>query len=253
MHPHCSAYEAVYGHFDFTKTPLAPPGTKVVIYEKSSKRASWDYHGQVGFYIGLPQEHYRCMRCYVPMTKQERIADTIQFFPKKIEFPTVILNDHLMHALDKIVSILQAKDFRTTNKHLHIDNNTLQALDFITKILQKMSPTQHDTSSLPPSQVQGTAQILIPKLPVMPAFHISKRTNPLDETPPTNHDPVALPRVPKAPTVNPTNTPRETLIKTLQAICQRHLHDRTSQRNKNIMLKKLLHIYDEATGKSLTL
>ena len=29
LHPHCSAYEVMNGPFDFTKTSLAPPGTKV--------------------------------------------------------------------------------------------------------------------------------------------------------------------------------------------------------------------------------
>ena len=78
LHPHCSAYEAMNGTFNFTKTPLAPPGTKVVIHDKSSKRASWAYHGQVGFYIGHAPKHYRCMRCYIPSTKQEQISNTIQ-------------------------------------------------------------------------------------------------------------------------------------------------------------------------------
>ena len=62
-HPHLSAYALLYGTFDFNRTPLAPPGTKVIIHDKSTKRVSWAYHGQIGFYIGPAFEHYRCMTC----------------------------------------------------------------------------------------------------------------------------------------------------------------------------------------------
>ena len=140
LHPHCSAYEAMTGTFNFTKTPLAPPGTKVVIHDKSSKRASWAYHGQVGFYIGHAPKHYRCMRCYIPSTKQEQISNTIQFFPTKIAFPTLTLNDHLMHSLEKIITILQAKNFPKVQKQFHVEASVIQALDFITSLLQKNVP-----------------------------------------------------------------------------------------------------------------
>jgi hypothetical protein len=39
--PAISAYEAINGTFDNNKTPLAPPGCKVIIHEKPSQRGSW--------------------------------------------------------------------------------------------------------------------------------------------------------------------------------------------------------------------
>jgi hypothetical protein len=37
-HPQISAYAILEGMFDFNKTPLAPPGTKIVTHEKPAQR-----------------------------------------------------------------------------------------------------------------------------------------------------------------------------------------------------------------------
>ncbi len=46
-----STYEALYGVFDFNKTPLAPIGTKALIYEGPDTRALWVPHGIDGYYV----------------------------------------------------------------------------------------------------------------------------------------------------------------------------------------------------------
>ena len=40
VNPRISAYAYVFGPFDFNKTPLAPPGTKVVVHAKPTDRAT---------------------------------------------------------------------------------------------------------------------------------------------------------------------------------------------------------------------
>ena len=40
-----SACAQIFGQFDFNRTPLAPPGTKVLIHEPAETRHSWDNHG----------------------------------------------------------------------------------------------------------------------------------------------------------------------------------------------------------------
>ena len=57
-----SAYMALNGPYDFTKTPMAPPGTKVLVHEKSVQRGTWYPHGKEGWYLGNSLEHYRCYR-----------------------------------------------------------------------------------------------------------------------------------------------------------------------------------------------
>jgi hypothetical protein len=57
--PKISAYNMLEGTFDYNKTPLAPPGTKVIIHEKPQQRKTWDPHGTEGWYLGPAMEHYR--------------------------------------------------------------------------------------------------------------------------------------------------------------------------------------------------
>ena len=76
-----SAWAAVHGQFDFNKTPIAPLGIKVVAHVPADRRAKWDHHGEVGFYIGRAPEHYRCYQVWIPKTKAVRISDCLAWFP----------------------------------------------------------------------------------------------------------------------------------------------------------------------------
>ena len=82
-----SAYAQLFGQFDFNKTPIAPPGTRVLAHEKPAQRASWAPHGIEGWYIGPAMEHYRCWTIYIPKTNAVGITDTVTFFPTKVNCP----------------------------------------------------------------------------------------------------------------------------------------------------------------------
>ena len=43
--PHLSSYTHIFGEFYFNRTPLAPPGTRIVIHNRPNDRASWAPHG----------------------------------------------------------------------------------------------------------------------------------------------------------------------------------------------------------------
>jgi hypothetical protein len=81
LNPKLSAEAHLNGAFDFNKTPLAPPGTRVLIHETVLNRRSWADHGVDGWYLGSADEHYRCYRVYVTKTAAERIACTLEFSP----------------------------------------------------------------------------------------------------------------------------------------------------------------------------
>ena len=53
------------GSFDYNKTPLAPPGTKVFLHKTPEQRGPWAPHGVDVWYIGAALEHYRCHRIFV--------------------------------------------------------------------------------------------------------------------------------------------------------------------------------------------
>ena len=57
-----SAWEALFGNFNFDATPLGPAGCQVLTHNKPAIRKSWDFRTQDGFYIGPALNHYCCYR-----------------------------------------------------------------------------------------------------------------------------------------------------------------------------------------------
>ena len=108
IHPHLSAYSGLFGNFDFLRTPLAPPGTKIVFHNKPSQRASWAFHGQEGWYIGPAMDHYRNITAYFPKERSEKVTDTVTFLPHDVPIPTVSMGDYLLQAVDDINFILKS-------------------------------------------------------------------------------------------------------------------------------------------------
>ena len=89
-------------------TPLAPPGIKVEIHQKSNHRPSFGYHSTTGFYIGPALQHYRCYKVYVPTTASERIADTLEFFPARFRMPASSSLDKATQAAQDLIDILKS-------------------------------------------------------------------------------------------------------------------------------------------------
>eukprot|EP00957_Ditylum_brightwellii_P064077 4860965-Ditylum_brightwellii.AAC.1 len=71
------------GAFDYNCVHLAPPGTKVLIHEKLKVRQTWDFCSMEGWCIGPAPYHYWCYKVHVSKTWHNRIANTMEFFPKK--------------------------------------------------------------------------------------------------------------------------------------------------------------------------
>jgi hypothetical protein len=87
--PTKSANKEVNGKFDYNKTPLAPLGTKGLVYEDPMVRASWAPHGTNAYYVGLALKHYRCLCFYMPGTQRYRVADTWRLYPTHCATPTI--------------------------------------------------------------------------------------------------------------------------------------------------------------------
>ena len=104
---HLSAWAYLFGNFNFNKTPLAPPGIKVMIHTKIEGRQSWGPRSEPGFYTGPALTHYRCIKALKNDTKREIITDTVKYIPHKIPVPATSLNDYLDQAVSDILDILQ--------------------------------------------------------------------------------------------------------------------------------------------------
>ena len=136
QNPQISAYTHIWGNYNFNKTPLAPPGTKAVIFEDPDIRASWGPYGKTAWYIGPALEHYRNFTFYINETGGIRTSASAQFFPHQLAMPKITSTDALTIAANDLVEIL--KDSKT-NLNLYLQPEYYSALKQITKIFNTAS------------------------------------------------------------------------------------------------------------------
>ena len=96
INPKLSAYSQVHGPFDFEKTPLAPPGIKVLAHEQAEGRESFAVHSVRGFYLGPCLNHYRCYKIY-----------SVDWFPHNIKMPTATSTDILLATAKDLTAALK--------------------------------------------------------------------------------------------------------------------------------------------------
>ena len=101
--PLISAYSKIYGEFDLNKTPMEPPGTKIIIHKNPQQRKLWANHGVYGWYLVPAMQNYRCWRTYVIHTREERITDTVEFLPQHIQIPRQSPNKRATVEAQKLV------------------------------------------------------------------------------------------------------------------------------------------------------
>lgn len=158
--PQLSSYAYLNGNFDFNKTPLAPPGTKIAIHNRPNSRPSWGFHAEEGYYIGPALQHYRCVKCYIPKTRSIRISDSVQFFPTSIPIPFVTLEDHLRNAASDIITLLKNPP-KSTFPTLQLSDETKVAIEQIAKLLQRATskPINTNVSTSPITKVSWKTPI----------------------------------------------------------------------------------------------
>ena len=148
VNPKMSAYTAIWGEFDYNKTPIVPPGTKVLAHTKPSNRTSWGVNGEEGWTIGPSPDHYRCINCYFPKTRSQRHVDTVTSFPVTVPFPKLSIEDFLKQAAQDIVTILKDPP-STTTLSLKVGDEMNNALVHLAEILNrtKSLPAPHNITS----------------------------------------------------------------------------------------------------------
>ena len=192
-----SAYAYLFGHFDFNATPLAPPGTRILLHLKPAKRTSWGFHGEEGWYIGPSLEHYRCVKCFMPTTGTVRDADTVEFFPHKIPIPVLTTDSCLRQAATDIVELLRKR--KSPYPSLQYGDEVKNALAQIALLLNRAPAQPNQIAAQEPAKVNQPAhpprvqQPTHPPRVQQPAY------------PPRVHQPMHPPRVFPMPT-NRTHT-----------------------------------------------
>ena len=94
------------GSFSFDATPMAPPGTEVLVHLKPSRRSSWSFHAANGWYIGPALKHYRCIRLIMADTGAERLTDTFRYKHHAMPVPTITPTDRIIAATKHLTDAL---------------------------------------------------------------------------------------------------------------------------------------------------
>eukprot|EP00804_Cyclotella_cryptica_P011139 CCRYP_020834-RA/>CCRYP_020834-RA protein AED:0.37 eAED:0.22 QI:0/0/0/0.66/1/1/3/0/880 len=106
--PSKSAFQQIYGHkYDWNAHPLAPPGTKVIVYESPQGRASWGPRGLDAWYCGPAFNHYRNSKFYVPSTKAYRTSGSFDLFPQHCILPTFTRKQHMQEVYAELFESIQ--------------------------------------------------------------------------------------------------------------------------------------------------
>ena len=127
--PTKSAYEQLNGHkYDWNAHPLAPPGTRAVIYIDSVTRTSWGPRGLDAWYCGPAMDHYRCSHFFVPETGAMRISGSYDLFPQHCIMPTFTREQHataVNNELNEAISSLDKKAKRRLLKAMAVSMENL--------------------------------------------------------------------------------------------------------------------------------
>ena len=107
INPRLSAHAQIHGHFDCNRTPLAPPGIRVLVHIKPKDRTTWSPHGADGWYTGPALESYRCYTVWLWDTRATRLCDTLTWFPTKVTMPLASSNDLILAGIQDIVHALK--------------------------------------------------------------------------------------------------------------------------------------------------
>ena len=138
VNPKLSAYAQIHGACDYTRTPLAPPGTKVLAHVRPEDRQSWSAHAMEGFYVGPAMDHYRCYRIYIKQTGQERIVQTLKWLPHDFKMPCPTREASIIAAANDLTAALLETE---ENQHIApISQSTRYQLQQLSDIFKTKLP-----------------------------------------------------------------------------------------------------------------
>ena len=124
-----------YSAYDYNRTPIAPPGTKVVAHSSADAHTTFGPHGRLGWYIVPSLDHYRCFKVYFTDILYECDVLKVYFFPPQTPFPTTTNNDYLRQAAEDMLKLLQAQRLVATTDPLSFGTPVMNALCEVAKLL----------------------------------------------------------------------------------------------------------------------
>ena len=100
--------ELLNGKFDFTRTLLAPSGTKFIACNSLEMRKSWRVHGKLGCYLGLACNHHKHHKVCMSSTREIIATDTIKHTEDNLfETPCASNEDNPLDGTNELATLLQ--------------------------------------------------------------------------------------------------------------------------------------------------
>jgi hypothetical protein len=126
IHPNISACETLEGPYDWNWYPMAPLGTKAIIFEDTETCTSWAPHDLNIWLLRSSTDHYHCELYFVPKTSCYHVSSSADLFPQHcIALPyshvshVQELAEKLQTTLGNITNKQQSMQvLRTSAKHL---------------------------------------------------------------------------------------------------------------------------------------
>ena len=157
INPKLSAYSHLHGAFNFNRTPLAPPGTKIIIHDKPVIRGSWETCGYEGWYIGPAENHYRCHTVYANHTSHKQVADTVKFFPHYGKIPYRSSTENSTIAARELTHALQNPS--PASPFSNVGDKQMEALNQLAEIFQQAVTKNYNTpNSVAPLKMMPTGK-----------------------------------------------------------------------------------------------
>jgi hypothetical protein len=177
INPKLLAHAQINGQFDYNKTPIGPPGCRVLAHVKTSDRTTWSPHGLDGWYVGPATESYRCWRIWIYETRAIRICDTVSWFPTKVTMPANSSNDMILAALHDIVQAIKNPSPKSpiaprTDSHVQALQNIVELLTNVStkeppapplRVVPTVTPTS-DSVPAPLLRVTDTEHLDAPNI-----------------------------------------------------------------------------------------
>eukprot|EP00978_Attheya_sp_CCMP212_P043442 scaffold284051_cov46-Attheya_sp.AAC.1 len=164
INPKLSAYAQVHGAFDFNRTPLAPPGTRVLVHEKPDVRASWPAHAVEGWYLGPAINHYRCYKVWISETTSERVADTITWYLSQVSMPKASTTEEASAAARDLIEALLHPGPASPLSPL--SDSHRQALFQLADIFSQATAEDHPSPPTVPVPTAPLPAAALPRVPV---------------------------------------------------------------------------------------
>ena len=95
------------GKLHFDATPIALPGSEMLMHQKPARRSSFGFNAKKAWYLGPCFNHYRIFRGILPSTGGERLSDTVKFQHQAIGIPEIMPADRIIEAAKQIESVVR--------------------------------------------------------------------------------------------------------------------------------------------------